>query len=261
MLNQQQIDHFHDQGFLVITPELDPLLPDRIISKIQPHYEPVSRQDPQAPTRLQDYWQHVDEVRQLATNADILGMLAQLFGRRPLPFQTLNFPIGTRQPPHSDTIHFSSLPAGYMCGVWVALEDIDESQGPLRFYPGSHKLPEHTMQSLGLRPGFENYSDYERAITAVVARAQLQPQLATLRKGQALIWHANLLHGGAEQHDLSRSRHSQVTHYYFENCQYYIPMLSKPEQLHLREPGWIPTDPPGMLSRIKGLFRRNRTSG
>ena len=48
------------------------------------------------------------------------------------------------------------------------------------------------------------------------------------KKGQALIWAANLLHGGAAQTNLKRTRYSQVTHYYFDNCCYYTPMSSVP---------------------------------
>ena len=33
------------------------------------------------------------------------------------------------------------MPEGFMCGVWVALEDMDMENGPLVYYPGSHKLP------------------------------------------------------------------------------------------------------------------------
>jgi ectoine hydroxylase-related dioxygenase (phytanoyl-CoA dioxygenase family) len=36
-----------------------------------------------------------------------------------------------------------------MCGVWVALEDIDMGNGPLIYYPGSHRVPEVTMKELG----------------------------------------------------------------------------------------------------------------
>jgi len=46
------------------------------------------------------------------------------------------------------------------------------------------------------------------------------------RKGQALIWAANLLHGGSPQHDPKLTRWSQVTHYYFEDCVYYTPAFS-----------------------------------
>jgi len=28
-----------------------------------------------------------------------------------------------------------------MCGVWLALEDIDADNGPLIYYPGSHRGP------------------------------------------------------------------------------------------------------------------------
>ncbi len=43
-----------------------------------------------------------------------------------------------------------------------------------------------------------------------------------------MIWLANLLHGGSQQKDLNRTRWSQVTHYYFEDCAYYTPMHSNP---------------------------------
>lgn len=49
-----------------------------------------------------------------------------------------------------------------------------------------------------------------------------------LRKGMALIWAANLFPGGSPIIDKSRSRHSQVTHYYFSDCLYYTPLLSDP---------------------------------
>ena len=46
------------------------------------------------------------------------------------------------------------------------------------------------------------------------------------KKGQALIWAANLLHGGSPQINPKLTRWSQVTHYYFENCVYYTPAFS-----------------------------------
>jgi hypothetical protein len=36
------------------------------------------------------------------------------------------------------------------------------------------------------------------------------------------------MHGGARQKDPMRTRWSQVTHYYFEDCAYYTPLLSDP---------------------------------
>ena len=47
-----------------------------------------------------------------------------------------------------------------------------------------------------------------------------------LKQGQCVLWLANLYHGGTAIRDPKRSRHSQATHYYFEDCQYYFPMQS-----------------------------------
>ena len=90
-------------------------------------------------------------MRALATAPKVLALLDELYGREPLPFQTLNFRRGTQQAPHSDALHFSTIPAGFMCGVWVALEDMDMDNGPLVYYPGSHLLPE--VHDAGARAG------------------------------------------------------------------------------------------------------------
>ncbi|MCY4357265.1 MAG: hypothetical protein OXD01_07055 [Gammaproteobacteria bacterium] len=37
-----------------------------------------------------------------------------------------------------------------------------------------------------------------------------------------------------------RSRHSQVTHYYFEGCEYYTPMVSRFGCLYCLYPFWVP---------------------
>ena len=47
-------------------------------------------------------------------------------------------------------MHFNTEPPGLMCGVWVALEDIDMDCGPLVYYPGSHRLPPVTPEDVGI---------------------------------------------------------------------------------------------------------------
>jgi Phytanoyl-CoA dioxygenase (PhyH) len=189
--------------------------------------------------RIQDAWRASANVRALALSRHVHAILAALYGRTPLPFQTLNFHKGSEQAPHSDTIHFNSEPAGFMCGVWVALEDIDMENGPLVYYPGSHRLPEVTMQDVGVAASEDQYPHYERYIADVIERRGLEPAYGTIRRGQALIWSANLLHGGLVQHDPSRTRHSQVTHYFFEDCRYYTPMMSGEDHVERRHPTWV----------------------
>ena len=46
--------------------------------------------------------------------------------------------------------------------------------------------------------------------------------------------------------DLFRSRHSQVTHVFFEGCRYWTPMKSRGLEVCWREPEFIPkSGPPG----------------
>lgn len=180
--------------------------------------------------RVQDAWRDNELVRRIAVNPRVLEILAAMYGRRPIPFQTLNFNRGTEQTTHSDIVHFSSMPERFMCGVWVALEDIDEDNGPLRYYPGSHRWPTYGNENLGSLVAdlgyMDNYPAYERLWRALIEAHGAEERVLTGPRGTALIWAANLLHGGAPQRDRARSRHSQVTHYYFENCAYYTPLNS-----------------------------------
>ncbi|MGH9807900.1 MAG: phytanoyl-CoA dioxygenase family protein, partial [Terriglobia bacterium] len=150
--------------------------------------------------------------------------------RKAWPFQTLNFPVGTQQHYHSDSVHFSSIPERFMCGVWVALEDVSEGAGPLEYYPGSHKWPIVYNDQIGVRASgsrrHPSQDAYHQLWEALVEKTGIAPQYFSPRKGDALIWAANLLHGGSRQRDPNATRWSQVTHYFFENCCYITPMAS-----------------------------------
>lgn len=182
--------------------------------------------------RITNGWKTNGDIRALATHPHVMDLLTKLYGRPAAPFQTLNFKLGTEQAAHSDSIHFHTVPERFMCGVWVALEDIDADNGPLIYYPGSHKLPVVDMGHL-LAPDGERgerfYQEcYEPCIARYVEAKGLQPQEGHMKRGQALIWTANLFHGGAPRRDGKRTRMSQVTHFFFEGCSYYTPQHSRP---------------------------------
>jgi ectoine hydroxylase-related dioxygenase (phytanoyl-CoA dioxygenase family) len=207
---------------------------------------------------MQDAWTISTNIKKIATFPQMLQVLRALYNRRPMPFQTLNFPRGTEQKIHADNIHFNSEPFGLMCGVWVALEDIGADQGPLIYYPGSHKLPEMNFEDVGLEPGMVNYPQYETYIEKLVAEQRFPAELGIVKKGTAIIWSANLLHGGSMQFNKALSRHSQVTHYFFEGSRYWRPAYSK-QGRHYFDPLWIPFESGGIeltgLSRIKHSLR------
>lgn len=180
--------------------------------------------------RIQDAWQTDPDVKAIATNPEMMALLGKLYGRRAIPFQTLNFPVGTQQHPHTDAVHFSSLPERFMCGVWVAFEDIGPDAGPLVYYPGSHKWPILNNAMIGRR-GWNSVSPsaqtpFEAVWRELVSTSGIPPETFLARKGQSLIWTANLLHGGSLQNDPTLTRWSQVTHYYFADCIRYTPAFS-----------------------------------
>ena len=207
--------------------------------------------------RIQDAWKFDEDVRAIAANEEMLNLLGKLYGRRAFPFQTLNFPVGTQQDAHSDSVHFSSLPERFMCGVWLAMEDIGPDAGPLFYYPGSHRWPIMTNALIGRRgygSELESAQDpYDLAWQALVEVNGAQIDTFEARKGQALIWCANLLHGGSRQNDLRLTRWSQVTHYYFDDCIYYTPAFSDEAvgHLQLRE----------LVSVVDGQLRPNSYLG
>jgi hypothetical protein len=201
------------------------------------------------PPRLQDGWRKHPAVRRLALQPEVLALLRHLYGREPFAFQTLNFAVGSEQPFHSDAVHFHSEPNGFMCGVWIPLADVDPDSGPLLYYPGSHRLPYRSAESLGLTPeqvAAERHPQrfFEPGWREDVERLGLEPKLFMPKRGQALIWHANLLHGGSAVDNRRARRWSQVVHYYFKGCRYTTPMLSFPPEMggpFLRDPFDIAT--------------------
>lgn len=256
-LSKDEIESFNNDGFLIKNFNFPETLLDSVREEIYPLYSQSYKDNPVAPERYLNAWRELNSVKSLAASPQVLAALEQLWGRKALAFQTLNFPIGTSQKAHSDSIHFNTEPAGFMAGVWVALEDIDQSNGPLVYYPGSHKLDVLTMADLELEPGREHYPEYEEEIAKIIAEKGLTASLGLVKKGDAIIWHANLLHGGHPHEDPSRSRHSQVTHYFFENCRYYTPMLyGKNERIKYDNPEWINQIPPSFTERLKNKIRR-----
>ena len=227
----------HEKGFAVIDFPDEHIGEriDRVRQSLTPRFgsqfeDPAAVKNNGENQRLQDAWIFDADVRAIATNERLMALLEKLYGRRPVPFQTLNFPVGTQQSFHSDSVHFSCLPERLMCGVWLAMEDIHEDAGPLTYIPGSHRWPVMTNLAIG-RHGAAGQpqsaqSPFEEAWSAMIAATGAQPETFCPIKGQALIWAANLLHGGSPQLDPTRTRWSQVSHYYFADCIYYTPAFS-----------------------------------
>lgn len=161
---------------------------------------------------------------------DILSLLE---GRKVNLFQSINFYRGSEQAAHSDFVHMATYPKGYLIAAWIALEDVDSNNGPLEYFPGSHKLPyllypdfdpEHSKWLLNNSA----YKKYENQLNEIIQQHNFPAKEFHAKKGDVLIWHANLLHGGKPILDKNRSRKSMVLHYFCEGAICYHEITQRP---------------------------------
>lgn len=178
------------------------------------------------------------KLRETASPERLTDILSLLLGRKVKLFQSINFFNGSQQDAHSDSIHMTTFPLGFLIAVWIALEDIEVGSGPLFYYPGSHKL--NYVMNADFRKvdnpilfDEHDYTDYERRIDEVIHENGITENKKTFlaKKGDLLIWHANLLHGGNPIQNPKSTRNSMVLHYYAEDVICFHEITERPALL------------------------------
>ena len=172
-------------------------------------------------------------ISSIGLNKQLKGILEMLLGKKIELFQSINFFTGSQQRTHSDFVHMSTFPKGNLIAVWIALEDMCEENGPLHYYPGSHKLPcilNNDYQNDGTRfmIGNKTYDKYEDEVERILKKSKLKKQKFIANKGDILIWHSNLLHGGEEVINAKLTRKSMVLHYYAHDVICYHEITQRP---------------------------------
>jgi ectoine hydroxylase-related dioxygenase (phytanoyl-CoA dioxygenase family) len=172
-------------------------------------------------SRVMNSWRESDTVRRIVHDERLKRIMSFALGKPVVPFQTINFFRGSEQHTHSDFIHMTTEPKGFLIAAWIALEDIGEGQGPLHYYPGSHRLPyvlgeDFDHSSNAWKVGDDFYGNFEKKIADEVKQHNLKKEVFHAKKGDVLLWHANLLHGGEEVTIPDSSRKSLVIHYFCE---------------------------------------------
>ncbi len=177
---------------------------------------------------------HVSELlNSIGNNKSLHELLSGLLDGNSILFQSINFIKGSEQQTHSDSIHMTTYPLGGLLGVWIALEDVGEENGPLHYYPGSHKLPyylnkDYDNDGNSFLIGNKSYSAYERMIEKKIQELGLKKEIFKAKKGDLLIWHANLFHGGEVHKNPDTTRKSIVFHYFKENSICYHEITQRP---------------------------------
>jgi phytanoyl-CoA hydroxylase len=148
----------------------------------------------------------------------ITEILEAVFGSAANAFQCLTFNHGSQQNMHQDGAYVVvSEPLKFLAS-WIALEDVSPGSGELMYYPGSHKLDDFLFgeeQSKSWTPSQHGREVHREFMSSIVERSEtagLPMEKFLPKKGDALIWASDLVHGGAKMENDS-TRKSIVTHY------------------------------------------------
>lgn len=177
-------------------------------------------------------YEKIPVLKEIINHPQIRTILEELCGSEILPFQSINFQYGSEQKAHSDSVHMATYPEGGLIAIWVALDDIEADNGPLFYYPGSHKLPyahnadmnNSTGPLLSPNPN-ANYETYQEQL---IQENNLEKVVLSAKKGDVFIWHANLLHGGMPHTNTTKTRRSMVVHYFMKDRICYHELSQRP---------------------------------
>lgn len=141
---------------------------------------------------FREYYQHPvwTELAAALVGEDVVSMGPEWF----------NKPPGTSKhtPPHQDNYYFCLAPP-HVVTIWMALDDVDDSNGCLRYVSGSHLQPirPHSRSSvLGFSQGIIDYGPQDEA----------REERIHLAPGDVVAHHGNTIHRADANASTSRNR-------------------------------------------------------
>jgi len=223
------VEAFLEQGYVVIPNGVPDALCDTLVARFRTFASVHA--DKLAPFKLADghYPRLVNihlampELFDLfSRNSQALAVQDFLFGGETCLYTSLFYERGSAQPIHRDTPYFCTRPEYRYFGMWVALEEVDEDNGPLMVLEGGHLLGELDRAAIArevLGEGAPIPSDsqalwdaYQNSVAAKGAGLGLKVRTLPVQKGSTIIWHPQVPHGGAPIRDHARTRFSFVMH-------------------------------------------------
>jgi hypothetical protein len=155
----------------------------------------------------------------LTLDAKLHRYASLILGEPAIATQSLYFEFGSQQALHRDSTVVPTPEFGRLVAAWIALEDITEESGPLAYVPGSQKFPFtgiHGDEEYVYDPSRHTAAEVERAVgfyEGELKRSGLPTHHFLAKRGEALVWHSALMHGGAPPSSPERTRKSYVVHY------------------------------------------------
>lgn len=222
-----------EDGYLVLEGFCDAAKADEVVADVDRLLaEGVVKPHFRGQQVVRDSYRESEVVRSVLTDERLGRLLAYLFGRQAKLFQTIDFFQGSQQPLHSDAFHMTTQPTGFLIGAWLALEDVAADAGPVYYLPGSHRLPYVMSEDLGLTGSGLTIplkdDAYGRRVAQLADESGLEPVEFLAKKGDLLLWHHNLLHGGRPVDRAGSTRRSLVAHYFAKDVVCYHEVTERP---------------------------------
>lgn len=189
--------------------------------------------------KLNDVYLESELTRSLCLDPRLIQVLSALSDGPPMICNSLHFERGSEQPLHFDTYYMPPPPGSRLIVSSICLEDVHPDAGPVSYVPGSHKIEQFIGKS-GSR-AIDDATEFDDATRHASERLNLEKDKKVFlgKRGDVLIWHEQLYHGGSTINDRHRTRRSLVTHYY--NC----PESMKPSMKAFGNGYWLAkTHPP-----------------
>lgn len=168
--------------------------------------------------RVVDSFVPLNEALDLFTVPRLLEFLTVIFGANPLLFQSLSFDQGSQQGLHQDTAYVVVNRPLELAACWIALEDVLPGSGELLYVPGSHRRPDWDFggnkkhwDPVADGPDTHNAWSLDIVESAKKSERGILPFYA--KKGDILVWHADLAHGGSPVLYDDLTRQSLVGHF------------------------------------------------
>ena len=166
--------------------------------------------------RINEYHNASVQAKQVVTHPNIATFLKAIFNAQVAVYQSLIFRYGSQQDTHQDFPWVTPTIPSHLAASWIALEDVHPDSGPLYYYPGSHRMQKFNFgNGILYRHGESVFGPewFGKYLDKRSKKDGLEKETLHIKKGDVLIWHSALAHGGHRIADPQRTRKSLVCHY------------------------------------------------
>lgn len=167
--------------------------------------------------KINDLYLSDRRLRDVTLSERVGMVLEELLGDEPVACNTLNFDYGSQQADHLDTLYMTPLTDRALVATWMALEDTHADAGPLRYFPGSHRIDPYRFSTGSYHVNLPEMTPWADYMAAQIDTRGLEEQRFLAKRGDLFIWHALLLHGGSEICRAGLTRKSLVTHFFTQS--------------------------------------------